>query len=118
MRMPVKVVPPSNMSEDIAKWLEEHGLGRYIDVFKSNEIDVADLSPLTEDHLRKPGLPMGPRMRLLSAAAEVVPIVDEGSATGSQPSDDADSASPVTGDWHSCWSAGDRQETAKVKWPC
>ena len=42
--------------DDIKSWLERHELGEYADVFLQNDIRVADLSLLTEDHLRELGL--------------------------------------------------------------
>ena len=55
------------MSEDVTKWLDERGLGKYADVFEENEIGVLDLPLLSDDDLRELGLPMGPRKRLLAA---------------------------------------------------
>jgi hypothetical protein len=54
------------MSEDIKKWLEEHGLGKYLGAFEENEIGVAELPLLTNQDLREMGLPIGPRRRFLS----------------------------------------------------
>ncbi len=86
------------MIEDVAKWLDELGLGKYTDVFLDNEIDVADLPLLTEDRLRELGLPMGPRMRLLAAVSKVVPVAEQGSVAPPPPSEAPDAAVAGTGD--------------------
>ena len=56
------------MSEDVTKWLNGHGLGKYADAFGDNEIGFADIPLLTEDDLREMGLPIGPRRRFLTLA--------------------------------------------------
>ena len=40
------------MSDDVAKWLEELGLDRYVKVFVENDIDTRALPELTEADLR------------------------------------------------------------------
>jgi len=54
---------------DIAAWLRDLGLERYEATFRENEIDADALSELTEAHLKELGLPLGPRLKLLKAAA-------------------------------------------------
>ncbi len=54
---------------DIAAWLRDLGLERYEATFRENEIDVDTLPELTEAHLKELGLPLGPRLKLLKAAA-------------------------------------------------
>ncbi len=39
------------MADDIAKWLEGFGLGKYVQAFADNEIDFEVLPDLTEDNL-------------------------------------------------------------------
>ena len=56
------------MTEDVTKWLDGHGLGKYVDAFEENESGVADIPLLTEDDLREMGLPIGPRRRFLTLA--------------------------------------------------
>ena len=56
------------MSEDVTKWLDGHGLGRYAGAFEENEIGIADIPLLTQDDLREMGLPIGPRRRFLTLA--------------------------------------------------
>ena len=52
---------------DIAVWLRGLGLERYEPAFRENEIDAEVLPELTEAHLERLGLPLGPRLRLLKA---------------------------------------------------
>ena len=52
---------------DIAAWLRGLGLERYEPAFRENEIDTQVLPQLTEIHLERLGLPLGPRLRLLKA---------------------------------------------------
>jgi class 3 adenylate cyclase/predicted ATPase len=53
---------------DIATWLEQLGLAKYGPIFSENEVELADLSELSEDDLKEIGLPLGPRRRILKAA--------------------------------------------------
>ena len=57
----------SSAIPDLASWLREHGLGRYVDLFARHEIDFSTLRILTEQDLTEIGLPFGPRKRLLAA---------------------------------------------------
>jgi class 3 adenylate cyclase/tetratricopeptide (TPR) repeat protein len=57
--------------DDIQRWLERHGLGKYADVFAANEIDWAVLPRLTDDDLRELGLPVGARRRMQAAIQEI-----------------------------------------------
>ena len=57
------------MSEDVATWLESLGLGKYVDVFVENDIDLHTLPELTEDDLRELGLSLGHRSALQKAVA-------------------------------------------------
>ena len=54
---------------DIPTWLRELGLERYEATFRDNEISAAVLADLTEQDLKKLGLPLGPRKLLLKAIA-------------------------------------------------
>ena len=56
---------------DIEGWLRALGLERYEPVFRANEIDAAVLPKLTDEHLKELGLPLGPRLKLLEAIAEL-----------------------------------------------
>jgi predicted ATPase/class 3 adenylate cyclase len=55
------------MAEEIGGWLQDLGLGKYVDAFVENEITLDELPALTEDDLKELGLPMGPRRRVLMA---------------------------------------------------
>ena len=57
------------MMDEIGKWLQHHGLGRYVDAFAENEIDLDALPHLTEDDLKEMGIALGPRRKLLAAIA-------------------------------------------------
>ena len=52
---------------DIAAWLEHLGLTKYTPIFSENELELADLSELSDDDLKEIGLPLGPRRRILKA---------------------------------------------------
>ncbi len=63
---------------DIAAWLEQLGLTKYTPIFSENELELADLSELSEDDFKEIGLPLGPRRRILKAirardAGDLVP---------------------------------------------
>jgi class 3 adenylate cyclase len=55
------------MADDIVRWLESLGLGKYASSFAENEITFDSLPHLTQDDLKEIGLPIGPR-RIVSAA--------------------------------------------------
>ena len=55
------------MADDLARWLERLGLGKYAEILAEHEVSVRDLPHLTEDDLKDLGLPLGPRRRLLAA---------------------------------------------------
>ena len=55
------------MTEDIAQWLEELGLGQYAHAFAENDIELKNLSRLTEDDLKELGLSIGHRRTLQEA---------------------------------------------------
>jgi class 3 adenylate cyclase/tetratricopeptide (TPR) repeat protein len=56
---------------DISVWLQELGLGKYAKAFEENEIDFESLPHLTAGMLERMGLPIGPRVKLLTAIAEL-----------------------------------------------
>jgi SAM domain (Sterile alpha motif) len=68
---------------DIGAWLQGHGLGQYEDTFRQNEIDVEILPALTESHLEKLGVPLGHRIRLLKAIADLEATERPATALGS-----------------------------------
>jgi len=55
------------LASEIHQLLEEIGLGKYIDVFAENEIDLDAAPHLSDDNLKELGLPMGPRLKFLAA---------------------------------------------------
>src|SRR6516165_11579423 len=52
---------------DVGGWLRDLGLGRYEPAFIENAIDGDSLPELTEDDLKKLGIPLGDRKRLIRA---------------------------------------------------
>src|ERR1043166_1481701 len=56
---------------DLGDWLRSLGLERYEAVFRENAIDPDVLRDLTEEHLRELGVPLGARLKLLKAIAEL-----------------------------------------------
>ena len=55
------------MAGDIDQWLENLGLGEWIEAFLENRVDLDAARDLTEADLRELGIPMGPRKKLLRA---------------------------------------------------
>ncbi len=51
------------MVEDIAQWLDSLGLGQYAQAFAENGVELQHLPHLTDDDLKKLGLPyaVGPK---------------------------------------------------------
>ena len=57
---------------DVRAWLEDHGLGRYAEVFASNDVDAEVLRTLTADDLKELGVAsLGHRKKLLAAIADL-----------------------------------------------
>ena len=52
---------------DLAEWLGRHGLDQYTQTFAENNIDYSVLPDLTEDDLKKLGVSLGHRKKLLRA---------------------------------------------------
>jgi hypothetical protein len=44
---------------DIRRWLEQHGLDKYSEVFAENAVDVDVLPELTEEHFKALGVAIG-----------------------------------------------------------
>jgi len=57
--------------ESVEQWLLHHGLGEYIPIFASQQIDREVLGELTDEDLEKLGIPLGPRKKLRKAIAEL-----------------------------------------------
>jgi len=53
------------MPDEVAKWLDELGLGKYAATFTDNAIDKDVLFDLTETGLEKVGVKLGHRKKLL-----------------------------------------------------
>ncbi len=47
------------MSDEFANWLKEFGLGRYVEVFVENDVDLHTIPELTDDDLKELGLSLG-----------------------------------------------------------
>ena len=60
------------MANDLEQWLRGLDLAKYVAAFTENEVGLQDLPHLTDDDLKALGLPLGPRRRLLAAAAALV----------------------------------------------
>ncbi len=53
---------------DIAAWLQELGLERYLEAFRANDVDADVLRTLTDDDLKELGVgSLGHRKKLLEA---------------------------------------------------
>jgi class 3 adenylate cyclase/predicted ATPase len=59
------------MRIDVRNWLETRGFGQFADLFESRQIDSDALPLLTDAHLNEMGVPVGPRVKLLAAIAEL-----------------------------------------------
>jgi len=57
-------------SEDLGIWLKSIRMGKYLQLFIDNEIDVDVLAELTDADLKELEIPVGSRKRLLKAVAE------------------------------------------------
>jgi class 3 adenylate cyclase len=80
---------------DIGAWLRGHGLGQYEATFRQNEIAHDILPALTESHLEKLGVPLGHRIRLLKAIADLK--AKERSATAFGPASAPPPTAPAAG---------------------
>ncbi len=74
------------MTPDIRKWLEDLGLGKYVETFVANDVDKDVLHDLDEGDLERLGVSLGHRKKLLRAIAELgaVPTVDSTIRAGDQ----------------------------------
>src|SRR5262249_57253670 len=57
------------MADDIAEWLSGLGVGKYVETFRANDIDIRAARYLTEGDLRELGVSLGHRKILLAAIA-------------------------------------------------
>jgi class 3 adenylate cyclase/tetratricopeptide (TPR) repeat protein len=60
------------MSDELDRWLERQGLGKFARLFAENEITFSALPHLTEEDLKELGLPLGPRRIAMAAIADLV----------------------------------------------
>ena len=84
---------------NIAQWLSELRLEKYISAFTEAEIEFVDLPELSEEDLKELGLPMGPRRRAIKAirlldivqdVSALEPSLDDAPATLVDPVSDAE----------------------------
>ena len=68
---------------DIGQWLEQHGLGKYAEVFAKNDIDVDLLPHLTDEDIDGLGLPIGAKRRLKLALQDLAGTTYDASREGS-----------------------------------
>ena len=54
---------------DVAAWLTQIGLAKYIETFSTHEVDWEALQLLSESDLKALGLPLGPRRKIIDALA-------------------------------------------------
>ena len=59
------------MNNNIKSWLDDIGLGQYVDVFEANDISLAVLPTLTENDLTGLGVSLGHRKLILQAAQRI-----------------------------------------------
>ena len=58
----------------------DHELGKYVEVFAENEIDLATLPHVTEEDLKKLDLTLGARRKLFAAVEQLEPEIEPKSA--------------------------------------
>jgi hypothetical protein len=69
------------MARDVRKWLEDLGLGKYVETVVANDVDMEAVHDLGESDLERLGLSLGHRKKLLRAIAELEAV----RAAGSRP---------------------------------
>ena len=69
---------------DIARWLDELGLGQYSVIFAENDIEWEVLPELSEHDLEKLGLSLGHRKKLLKAVAHLTARSEPPAPTGAE----------------------------------
>ena len=57
--------------QQIADWLEKLGMSEYAQRFAENDIDIAVLPHLTDQHLKNLGVSLGHRLKILHAVAQL-----------------------------------------------
>jgi len=82
--------------DELAAWLDRHGLGQYASALADNDVDLDVLPHLTDDDLKQLGLSLGHRRRLLAAISapaaepEPLPMVPDPKPAPSPPEDEAE----------------------------
>ena len=71
---------------ELAEWLARHGLDQYAQTFAKNNIEYSVLPDLTEDDLRKLGVSLGHRKKLLKAIEALTAARQAGATPASSPS--------------------------------
>jgi len=79
---------------DIEQWLQQHGLGKYREVFADNDVGFDVLAHLTEEHLKELGVSLGDRLRLLKALG----ALDPGEPQAAPPPAQAEPSSTSSGE--------------------
>lgn len=69
-KAPVDSTGKKITSEDMGVWLKSIRMGKYLQLFIDNEIDVDVVAELTDDDLKELDIPLGSRRRLLKAVEE------------------------------------------------
>jgi hypothetical protein len=64
---------PTSGPVSLEQYLEDLGLGEYLELFTKERISLQDLALLHEDDLKALGVPMGPRRRMQAAFAKLSP---------------------------------------------
>jgi hypothetical protein len=57
--------------QQIADWLKKLGMSEYAERFADNDIDMAILSDLTDQHLKDLGVSLGHRLKMLRAIRDL-----------------------------------------------
>ena len=57
--------------QQIADWLEKLGMAEYAERFAENDIDMAVLPDLTDQHLKDLGVSLGHRLKMLRAIRDL-----------------------------------------------
>jgi len=73
-----------NVTETVAAWLDELGLGQYASVFAENAVDISVLPDLNEVDLEKLGVALGHRKRMLRAIAALPAAVPPAPVSGTR----------------------------------
>ncbi len=85
------------MSNEVIRWLEQLGLGKYAEMFAENDIGPDVLPHLTEEHLKELGVSLGDRVRLLKAI-EALEATQADVREASSPSEFTESIAVPTGE--------------------